>query len=180
MSILDNKNFEYTPDALTAYCNELACKAVSSLKAKGKSVACAESCTGGMLSQFLTSVSGASEVFQFGAVTYSERMKSQVLGIPPQLIEECGVVSSSVALAMAYGSSLYAAADVGVGITGIAGPTGGTEEQPVGTVWVSVASNDADITQDLKLYEIGNFSREQIRLIACAVALEGIFSISER
>lgn len=180
MSILSCKNFEYSSESLTVYCNELAEKVVNSLKAKGKSVACAESCTGGMLAQFITAVSGASEVFQFGAVTYSERMKSQVLGIPPQLIEECGVVSPQVALSMAYGSKLYAGADIGVGITGIAGPSGGTDEMPVGTVWVSVASSDNDITENLKLYELGKFTREETRLIACAFALEGILDISER
>lgn len=158
-------------------CEHLAKEAIDKLKKSGKKIACAESCTGGMLCELITSVSGASEVFEFGAVTYSERIKSHQLGIPPQLIDECGVVSREVALAMAYGAMLSATSDIGIGITGIAGPNGGTNEQPVGTVWVSVANKDRDITLDIKAYDKGLTSRSEIREYACLKALEGLLEI---
>lgn len=160
-----------------AECEKLAGEAVAKLKKSGKKLACAESCTGGMLCELITSVPGASEVFEFGAVTYSERIKSQQLGIPPQLIDECGVVSREVALAMAYGAMLSSASNIGIGITGIAGPDGGTEERPVGTVWVSVASRDKDITLDIKAYNEEITSRREIREYACLKALEGLLEI---
>lgn len=162
---------------LRSECEKLAIKAIGKLTEKGKKIACAESCTGGMLAQFITSVSGASDVFEFGAVTYSERIKSQTLGIPPQLINDCGVVSREVALAMAYSSKLLSSADIGIGVTGIAGPNGGTRQQPVGTVWVSVADSNREITFDIKAYEKGISSREHIREYACCKALEALLEI---
>lgn len=170
----NNKAFS---ENLRCECERLAEQAVSKLRESNKRIACAESCTGGMLCELITSVSGASDVFEFGAVTYSERIKSQLLGIPPQLIDECGVVSREVALAMAYGAMLSSASNIGIGITGIAGPDGGTEEQPVGTVWVSVASRDKDITLDIKAYNEGISSRNEIREYACFKALEGLLEI---
>ncbi len=156
-------------------CLELAGQVISSLKSSSKKLAVAESCTGGLLSELITSISGSSEVFELGAVVYSERMKSQLLGIPPQLIEECGVVSREVALAMAYGSKLYASATIGVGITGIAGPSGGTEEQPVGTVYVSAADSNNEITANI--CADSSLSREEIRLLACKDALEKVLGL---
>ena len=91
-----------------------------------------------------------------------------------ELIEDCGVVSETVALAMAQGVRLVSRADIGVGITGIAGPGGGSEEQPVGTVYVSVIYKEQSFTQNLRLYELGGLSRLQNRLITCACALEAV------
>ncbi len=156
-------------------CLELAEQAVKKLKVSKKTVATAESCTGGMLGELITSISGASEVFEMGAITYSERIKTQLLGIPPQLIDECGVVSREVALAMAYGVKLYSHSDIGIGITGIAGPNGGTENQPVGTVYVSVADNDKEFTENIAADP--TLSREEIRLCACKFALEKLLEI---
>ncbi len=153
----------------------MAEQVISALKASNKKIATAESCTGGLLAEMITSISGASEVYELGAVTYSERMKTQLLGIPPQLIEECGVVSREVALAMAYGSKLYSSADIGVGITGIAGPNGGTDEQPVGTVYVSVADGSNEMTENINADK--ELSREDIRLLACRDALLKILRI---
>ncbi|MCD7770634.1 MAG: CinA family protein [Oscillospiraceae bacterium] len=116
-------------------------------------VATAESCTGGMLAESITSVSGASEMFECGLVTYSERIKSELLGIPQDFITEHGVVSHEVALAMAKSVLEKSGADVGIGITGIAGPTGGTKEQPVGTIYVSVVTKQREITENLALTE---------------------------
>lgn len=112
----------------------------------GVTVAAAESCTGGMLAHRLTNVAGASVVFIAGYVTYSNEAKADVLGVDLALIEEHGAVSEPVAIAMAEGARRRARTTFGVGITGIAGPSGGTEDKPVGTVFIAVA-NDAGSTE---------------------------------
>lgn len=152
-------------------------KAVETLKMLGLTVGCAESCTGGLLAGAITSVSGASSVFECGVVSYSERIKAELLGMTQEFIDEYCVVSAEVALAMAKGIIKLSGCGVGVGITGIAGPGGGTDEQPVGTIYVSVVYKDKDITKDLKLYEKGSFDRNTNRLLTVAYALESIVDI---
>lgn len=100
-------------------------------------MATAESCTGGGIAQTLTEISGSSQWFDSGVVTYSNEAKQRLLGVPNQLIEACGAVSESVAIAMAEGAAQQEGVDVAVAVTGIAGPTGGTAEKPVGTVWIA-------------------------------------------
>jgi nicotinamide-nucleotide amidase len=109
------------------------------LASSGRSVACAESCTGGMISQRLTSIPGSSAYFYEGFVTYSNRSKNLRLGVGRRLIEENGAVSAPVAEAMAAGVRERAAADYGLAVTGIAGPGGGIETKPVGTVFMALA-----------------------------------------
>lgn len=152
-------------------------KAVEALKMLGLTVGCAESCTGGLLAGAITSVSGASSVFECGVVSYSERIKAELLGMTQEFIDEHGVVSAEVALAMAKGIIKLSGCDVGVGITGIAGPGGGTDKQPVGTIYVSVVYKDKDITKDLRLYEKGSSDRNTNRLLTVAYALESIVDI---
>jgi nicotinamide-nucleotide amidase len=103
-------------------------------------IAVGESCSGGLLASRLTDVPGSSEYFERAAVCYSNRAKSDWLGVPPALINAHGAVSEPVALAMAQGARRAARASVGVGITGIAGPGGGTAEKPVGTVAIAVST----------------------------------------
>lgn len=110
------------------------------LARQGKTVAVAESCTGGLLAKLLTDTPGASEYFTHGWVTYSNRAKSGELGVPAELIEEHGAVSEQVAEAMARGARRRAGTDFAIGITGIAGPGGGSEQKPSGLVYVSVDS----------------------------------------
>ena len=162
------------PEDISTYIDKTASDVVKYLVEHGIKIAVAESCTGGILAGAIESVPGASEIFECGIVSYSERIKSQLLGLPMELIDDCGVVSETVALAMAQGVRLVSHADIGVGITGIAGPTGGSKEQPVGTVYVSVIYKEQSFTQNLRLYELGELSRRQIRLITCAYALEAI------
>ena len=109
---------------------------------QGHKIATAESCTGGLLAARLTELDGASAYVCGGAVTYTNESKTKVLGVPAELIEAHGAVSPEVAEAMADGALEQYDADIGVGITGIAGPTGGTEEKPVGYVCVCVKSSD--------------------------------------
>ncbi len=103
-------------------------------------VAVAESCTGGLLGSRLTDVPGSSDYVERGFITYSNQAKIELLGVEPTLIEAHGAVSEPVALAMAEGAKRHARVDVGVGVTGIAGPTGGSEAKPVGTVCVAVVA----------------------------------------
>jgi nicotinamide-nucleotide amidase len=112
------------------------------LEMRGATLAVAESCTGGMVAQRLTSVSGSSRSFVGGAVVYSNRLKTEFAGVDPHLIAKHGAVSQEVAVALAEGIRERCGATVGVGITGIAGPGGGTDEKPVGLVYVAVSDDD--------------------------------------
>ena len=110
------------------------------LKNKGMTFASAESCTGGNIAHVITLIPGSSEVFKGTAVTYATPMKTKVLGVPSETINKFGVVSQQVVENMAVGVRNLMEADFGVATTGVAGPSGGTEENPVGTVWIGVAS----------------------------------------
>src|SRR6185312_6072607 len=107
------------------------------LRAAGTTLTAAESCTGGLLSQRVTSVAGSSDYFLGGAVTYSNELKTKLVGVPAEMIAEHGAVSEPVARAMAEGVRTHLGSDWGVGITGVAGPGGGTPEKPVGTVHIA-------------------------------------------
>jgi nicotinamide-nucleotide amidase len=110
------------------------------LARRGKTLALAESCTGGLLAKLVTDIPGASHYFNHGWITYSDDAKTGELGVPAKLIEQYGAVSEQVAEAMARGARRKAGTDFAIGITGIAGPTGGTEQKPVGLVYISVDS----------------------------------------
>ncbi|HBH95735.1 MAG TPA: CinA family protein [Ruminococcaceae bacterium] len=105
-----------------------------------KKAATAESCTGGLISAAITSVSGSSEVFDMGICSYANIIKEKKLNVPREYLESFGAVSEQVACAMAEGVMNSAESDFAVSTTGIAGPTGGTPEKPVGTVWIGVCS----------------------------------------
>ncbi len=112
---------------------------VKELSSKNMSIAVAESCTGGLLSKRITDVSGSSQVFSTGIVSYSNQTKVNILGVDKELIEKHGAVSEEVARAMAEGVRKLDGSDIGIGITGIAGPSGGTEEKPVGLVYIALS-----------------------------------------
>ena len=113
---------------------------VKTLKEKGLTIACAESCTGGLICKRLTDIPGSSACVLGGFVTYTNEMKIEQLGVSADTLEKYGAVSQQTALEMARGARKATSADIAVGITGIAGPDGGSEEKPVGTVWVAVVS----------------------------------------
>ena len=112
------------------------------LRARGLTIAVAESCTGGLLMSRLTDVPGSSDYLDRGVVCYSDASKTELLGVPPELIREHGAVSEPVARAMADGVRERSRVNVGVGITGIAGPAGGSEQKPVGTVSIAVVNDE--------------------------------------
>ena len=103
-------------------------------------VCAAESCTGGLIAKTFTDLAGSSDWFDRGFVTYSNAAKAEMLGVPAALIEEFGAVSEPVAGAMASGALRHSEADYSVAVTGVAGPGGGSESKPVGTVWIAVAA----------------------------------------
>ncbi|MCB2016063.1 MAG: CinA family protein [Hydrogenophaga sp.] len=110
------------------------------LKSRGQMMATAESCTGGLIAGACTELSGSSDWFERGFVSYSNDSKSELLGVPEALIEAHGAVSEAVARAMAAGAVAHGRAHWSVAVTGIAGPTGGSPDKPVGTVWFAWAT----------------------------------------
>ena len=109
-----------------------------------RSLATAESCTGGLIANFITNAPGASEIFLGGYVTYANNAKSDLLNVAPKLIEKHGAVSEQVACAMAEGARARATSTYGVATTGIAGPSGGSDQKPVGTVYIALASEESE------------------------------------
>jgi nicotinamide-nucleotide amidase len=155
-------------DHVFAFDEELLESAVVRLlAARGLTVACAESCTGGLLAARLTDVPGSSTVFPGGVVTYSNEAKTDLVAVPADLIARHGAVSPEVAGAMARGVRTRFGADFGVGITGIAGPDGGSEEKPVGLVYIAIA--DAQGAHVEKNRFVGN--RQDIRYRSAQYAL---------
>lgn len=145
---------------------------VRGLIQKGKSLALAESCTGGLIAQKITSVPGASGCFAYGIVSYSNAVKAEQLGVNPQLIANHGVVSAQVAQAMAACALRNGKADIGVGVTGIAGPDGGSAEKPVGLVYIGIAAGNTTRAVKLMLGRGLPDDRGEIRYRAALHALD--------
>lgn len=139
-------------------------------KARGWMIATAESCTGGLVAGALTDIAGSSAVVERGFVTYSNEAKTQMLGVPAELIAEHGAVSEAVARAMAEGALARSLADVTVAITGVAGPGGGTATKPVGLVHFGLARRGAETRHLEQRY--GKLTRSEIRHRALADALK--------
>jgi nicotinamide-nucleotide amidase len=129
----------------------------------------AESCTGGMVAATITDIAGSSTVFDRGFVTYSNAAKVEMLGVPFDLISQFGAVSEEVAIAMAQGAMLHSAADIAVSITGVAGPSGGSDLKPVGLVHFAVAMRETTVSH---VQRFGNLSRAEIRNSAVQFAFE--------
>ena len=122
--------------------DELASRVIEIFREKGLSLALAESCTGGMIAETITNVAGASDIFYGSAVTYVNSAKEHILGVACETLEKHGAVSSECAEEMACGARRVYGADVAMSVTGIAGPGGGSEAKPVGTVWFGLAAKD--------------------------------------
>lgn len=146
----------------------LARTTLDALAAAGLTVATAESCTGGLVAASLTHHAGSSSAVLGGVVTYSNEMKETLLGVEPVLFERVGAVSTEVAAAMAKGVIARTGADLGVSITGIAGPGGGSRDKPVGLVWFGIASRQIGVRT---MSETLPGSRGEIRESAVRIAL---------
>lgn len=142
-------------------------------KNRGLKLVTAESCTGGLISALLTEISGSSDVFECGFVTYSNESKIKLLGVDEKLISEHGAVSEQVASAMAQEAIAKTGTDVAVAVTGIAGPSGGTIEKPVGLVYIAVATKNK-ITCVKNIF---SGSRDDVRLQSVGKALEMLSDI---
>lgn len=140
---------------------------VEILKTAGLVCATAESCTGGGVGAAITAVAGSSEVFAGGVISYSNDVKRNVLGVESATLEKFGAVSSQTAAEMAVGARNLLKVDLAVSLTGIAGPSGGTEEKPVGLVWFAIANKDGVRTE--KAIFPGN--REEVRNAAVLHAI---------
>jgi nicotinamide-nucleotide amidase len=152
---------------------DAARRVIESNRAAGLRVAVAESCTGGLVAAALTEIAGASDVFDASFVTYANGAKMAMLGVNEDVLDTFGAVSVATAWAMAQGALERSGADVAVAITGIAGPAGGSEKKPVGTVVFARARREADpneIVADTQAF--GDLGRAGIRLQAALCALE--------
>lgn len=142
------------------------------LISKKKTISLAESCTGGLLSKRLTDISGSSNYIKLNAVTYSNDSKINFLKVPEKILKKYGAVSKQAAASMAHGIRQYANTDIGVSITGIAGPTGSSKEKPVGLVYVGFSSKNK--TKTKKVMFGSNSTRDEIRFLATQFALNWI------
>lgn len=159
---------------LPAEIGNLARRVVEENAALGRKLAVAESCTGGLVAAALTEIPGSSAVLDRGFVTYSNESKMQLLGVSEDVIDTFGAVSIAVAWSMAQGALKKSGADVAVAITGVAGPEGGSEQKPVGTVVFACAKRGEDpeaTNAELKFFE-GVKTRADVRYQATLVALE--------
>jgi len=152
----------------------LALKLGRALHVRGWRLAAAESCTGGWIAKALTDVAGSSQWFEGGVVSYSNAAKTELLGVPTELLTTHGAVSEEAVRAMADGARRRFAADVAVAVSGIAGPGGGTADKPVGTVHIAWASPNG-LTAARRIFA---GSREAVRRQTVAVALERLIELA--
>ena len=139
---------------------------------RGIKIATAESCTGGMISAALTDIAGSSDVFERGFITYSNEAKTGMLGVDAAMIARHGAVSEQVAKAMAIGALRHSHADIAVSVTGIAGPGGGSETKPVGTVWIGLCKRGQEATASHQLF---HGDRATVRQQTVEAALEMLY-----
>ncbi len=144
---------------------------------RGARIATAESCTGGLIAGALTRIPGSSGWFEYGFVTYGNNAKSDLLGVPEQLIDAHGAVSEPVAIRMAEGALDRASSEFAVAVTGIAGPDGGTDEKPVGTVWFAWAQTGAETVATVRCFD---GDRDAVRNQSVEFALAGLVDRTKR
>jgi nicotinamide-nucleotide amidase len=146
-----------------------AARLLAACRAKGLTIATAESCTGGLMAALLTEIAGSSDVLERGFVTYSNAAKTEMLGVPASLIATHGAVSEAVVRAMAEGALGHSTADIAVSVTGVAGPGGGSEAKPVGLVQVAVARRGGMTL--VRECRFGPLGRAEVRMRAVAAGL---------
>ena len=155
---------------------EKAARLLDICRARGSRIVTAESCTGGLVAGLLTELPGSSDVVERGFVTYSNAAKQECLGVSAALLQQYGAVSEPVARAMAEGALVHSRTDLAVSVTGVAGPGGGTEEKPVGTVWLAVESTARVTTKKL----LWPGARDQIRTLAAWWAMALVREAAQR
>lgn len=156
---------------MTAYPSyESATALLAETKSRGLAVATAESCTGGLIAASLAAIPGASASLERGFVTYSNEAKTEMLGVPADLIQRLGAVSREVSIAMAEGAIANSRADISVAVTGIAGPDGGTAEKPVGLVHMAASRRGGATIHEEKRF--GDLGRHEIQLATVLAAFD--------
>ena len=154
--------------------NKKIIEIIKKLRKKKLTLSIAESCTGGMLAQYITSISGASEVFNFGIITYSNKAKISVLKVPKKIINRYGAVSKECCLSMVKNLSKISKANISISITGIAGPNGGTKLKPVGLVYIGIKKGNK-ISIKEKKFESKN--RKTIQVLTAKEALKDVLQL---
>jgi nicotinamide-nucleotide amidase len=154
--------------------SKLAKALVAELTSKGKSVSTAESCTGGWIAKAITDVPGSSQVFAYGIVSYSNGAKESLLGVAGSTLESNGAVSEAVVQEMANGALNLSGADIAIAVSGIAGPDGGSEEKPVGTVWFAWAMRNESGATTTTERQVFSGDRDLVRALTVAYALQGV------
>ncbi|MFX0081659.1 MAG: CinA family protein [Candidatus Hodarchaeota archaeon] len=147
-------------------------KIIRTYSAKNLKIAIAESCTGGYISHMITNISGASKVFERGIVCYSNQAKIDLLKVKPNSLEVHGAVSQNVVKQLAYNIRTLSNVDIGIGISGIAGPTGGTPEKPVGTVYIGFSTEEE--------IQVNRFNFKANRILFKKLVLEKIIELLEQ
>jgi nicotinamide-nucleotide amidase len=140
------------------------------LRSHQATLAVAESCTGGLIAHRLTNIAGSSDYFERGVVVYSNRAKIELLKVPEELLPAVGAVSGPVAEKMAEGVRQISQSTLGLGLTGIAGPSGGSEEKPVGTVFIALASAPGTVSKKYQFWG----DREQVKAISAHTAIDWV------
>jgi len=162
-ALRDLRTMPFSPEIQT-----LAETLINEARSADVKIATAESCTGGLISGALTAISGSSDVFDRGFVTYSNESKQQMLDVSPSSIDKFGAVSADVAKEMAYGALTNSQADIAVSVTGVAGP-GCSEGKPVGLVWFAVAVMGRAPEAFSKSFENSNRSEVRLKTVRCAL-----------
>jgi len=153
---------------------KLARALVEELTAAGKAVSTAESCSGGWVAKAITDISGSSAVFHYGIVSYSNGAKESLLGVHNETLEQHGAVSEAVVIEMAEGVLNLSGSDIAVAVSGIAGPTGGSEQKPVGTVWFAWTVREGSKLRSTTSCEHFDGDRDLIRELTVVYALQGV------
>ena len=152
----------------------LAQSLVDALSDAGKTVATAESCTGGWIAKAITDIPGSSSAFAYGIVSYSNGAKESLLGVQHPTLAENGAVSEAVVVAMVEGAIQLSGADFAVSVSGVAGPDGGSDEKPVGTVWFAWAQRSGNTIETSNAQRHFEGDRNEVRVQSVAYALQGV------
>ncbi len=154
----------------------LSSKLVETCRARGMTIATAESCTGGLIGAAITATSGSSAIFRGGIIAYHNDIKINQLSVSPDTLKARGAVSRHIAEEMAKGSRENLGVDMAVSVTGIAGPSGGTIDKPVGTVWIGLATHEGVVAT---LHNFPDMSRNKVRDYSCLAAIEAMLDALE-
>ena len=155
-------------------------KLITLASEKNITIATAESCTGGLIGAAITSIPGSSKPFKGGIIAYDNAVKTKLLGVSPSVLGKYGAVSQKTAERMAVGAVERLNVDMAVSVTGVAGPSGGSIEKPVGTVWVGLAvKRDGQVEVTAKMFEFGDIGRNMVRDVTCYEALKALCAASQ-